>query len=335
MTSTPVSFAGKTVTIVVPFTPGGGTDLSARITAKYIANYLPGKPSMIVRNMPGGAGTIGVNYVYRAKPDGITVVFNGGSAPLNQLLGMKAAQYDLRAMPNILSLSTGAVTYVRHGLIEKPEDLARAKGLVYGNTPGGALPLTFLVGKELLNFPMDKIVLGYPGTGDARRAFLAGELNMHTVTTPDWNENVAASAAKGEVLPLFQTGLLDEKGSLIRDPASPPIPTVKELYEKLYGKPPSGIAWDAYNVVVAAGVNFQKTVFLPPGVSESVIREYWKAAESLVKDADFRKIADPLMGDRWSVGEAADKEFKLNYKMDPKLVEWLRATLEKNGVVVE
>ncbi|MBI2858542.1 MAG: hypothetical protein HYX90_05630, partial [Chloroflexi bacterium] len=94
-TAAPVSFAGKAITIVVPFAPGGGGDLAGRLYGKFLSNLLPGKPSVVVRNMPGGAATIGANFVYAAKPDGLTAMVAGGSVPLNQLVGLDAVKYDV------------------------------------------------------------------------------------------------------------------------------------------------------------------------------------------------------------------------------------------------
>ena len=49
-------YAGKTITITVGFTPGGGYDLYARLAAQLLGRYIPGKPNVIVSNMPGGGG---------------------------------------------------------------------------------------------------------------------------------------------------------------------------------------------------------------------------------------------------------------------------------------
>ncbi|HEX2933634.1 MAG TPA: hypothetical protein VHV54_28160, partial [Candidatus Binatia bacterium] len=63
-------YQGKTMTMVVASTVGGGYDLWARLTARYIVKYIPGSPSIVVQNMPGAGNIIGANYVYGvAKPD--------------------------------------------------------------------------------------------------------------------------------------------------------------------------------------------------------------------------------------------------------------------------
>ena len=67
-------YQGKTITMVVASTVGGGYDLWARLTARHIVKHIPGHPSIVVQNMPGAGNIIGANYVYGvAKPDGLTL----------------------------------------------------------------------------------------------------------------------------------------------------------------------------------------------------------------------------------------------------------------------
>jgi tripartite-type tricarboxylate transporter receptor subunit TctC len=56
-------YQGKTITMVVASTVGGGYDLWARLTARHIVKYIPGNPSIVVQNMPGAGNIIGANYV--------------------------------------------------------------------------------------------------------------------------------------------------------------------------------------------------------------------------------------------------------------------------------
>src|SRR5258708_19771639 len=66
------SFAGKTVSLIVGYKPGGGYDTTARMLARHLPNHLPGKPTVIVQNMPGGNTIIAANHLYNvAKPHGL------------------------------------------------------------------------------------------------------------------------------------------------------------------------------------------------------------------------------------------------------------------------
>lgn len=329
-------FAGKTVTLVVTFAPGGATDIVGRIYAKYLSKHLEGKPTVVVRNIPGGAGTIGANYVYSAKPDGLTIMIATASNYIGNLMNMKAANYDLLKMPTLIGYASGNVFYMAPGIIEKPEDILKAKGLIFGSSTG-VVSYAFIAAKELLGIPTEKVILGYAGSGDARRAFLSRETNFTGESTPGYREAIAPLVEKREVMPVFQLGLLS-KGDIIREPGLPPdTPTVKELYEKLYGKPPSGMAWEAYKGIVGGTRNYDKTLHLPPGTPDNIADMYWTACENMLNDPEFRNVVNPVVGEDalWGAGEAYDKEFKLNFRMDPKAVEWFTAIMPKYGVVLE
>src|ERR1700754_450134 len=70
----PVSFQGKTATMLIAATAGAGTDFTGRIFAKYFSKYLPGSPTFISQNMPAGHGVTALNYLTeQSKPDGTAV----------------------------------------------------------------------------------------------------------------------------------------------------------------------------------------------------------------------------------------------------------------------
>jgi len=89
------SFERKTVRIVVGFSAGGGFDVYARSIARHMVKYLPGKPAIIVDNMPGAGSLIAANYTYnQAKPDGLTIGHFIGGVVVGQLLGNPGAQFE-------------------------------------------------------------------------------------------------------------------------------------------------------------------------------------------------------------------------------------------------
>src|SRR5712671_7907060 len=83
--STPL-FQGKTVTVIIGFAAGGGTNTFGRMAANFFAQYLPGSPTVIVRNVPGADGITAMNYfVEQVAPDGYSIAMNASttSDPLN------------------------------------------------------------------------------------------------------------------------------------------------------------------------------------------------------------------------------------------------------------
>lgn len=90
-------YRGKTVTYIVATAPGGAYDGYGRLTARYMEKHLPGSTFVVV-NRPGAGHMVGANMIYAAKPDGLTVgTFNMGVL-YSQVVGLKAAQYDLGKM---------------------------------------------------------------------------------------------------------------------------------------------------------------------------------------------------------------------------------------------
>ena len=74
-------YEGKTITFLVGSSAGGGTDLTARVIARHIERYIPGKPRIDVANKPGAGGMIAANELYNLKkPDGLSIsTLNTGS----------------------------------------------------------------------------------------------------------------------------------------------------------------------------------------------------------------------------------------------------------------
>lgn len=279
---------------------------------------------------------MGPNYVYESKPDGLTAFVSSGTTTINQLLGASEVHYDLTKMPVSIAIATSALFYMKPGIISRPEDILKAKGLVFGHTQGTGI--VYAVTVEFLGIPMDKVIMAYGGGAEANRALLSGEINITGESPQGYAGNVAPYVAKGEIMTLFQTGIFNEKGNAVRDMAFPPdIMTAVELYEKLNGKAPSGMLFEAYRAIVAASFGYSRILALPPRTPDNVVKAYWSAAEAMLKDSEFRKIVDPLVGKdaRWMVGEAFDNELKLNYGAKPEVVNWIRKTMmEKYKVVL-
>src|SRR6478736_9425189 len=88
-------FQGKTVTLIVGSPAGGGTDTSGRLIASLIARHLPGRPAVIVRNIPGAQGITAMNYFARqVTPDGLTVTMASTTQADPLLYRKPQSQYD-------------------------------------------------------------------------------------------------------------------------------------------------------------------------------------------------------------------------------------------------
>jgi tripartite-type tricarboxylate transporter receptor subunit TctC len=164
------SFAGKTVTIIVGYKPGGGYDATARLLARHLPKHLPGRPAVIVQNMPGANSVIAANHVYNvAKPDGLTIGTFNRNLPIAQLTGIEGVKYDVTKFAWIGSAANeSTILAIRADLPYKTfEELRKAKEqVVIGSTGPGANTHDFpLLLKELVGVNL-KIVSGYSSSAD-------------------------------------------------------------------------------------------------------------------------------------------------------------------------
>jgi tripartite-type tricarboxylate transporter receptor subunit TctC len=164
------SFAGKTVTIVVGYKAGGGYDATARLLARYLPKHIPGKPTVIVQNMPGANSIIAANHVYAvAKPDGLTIGTFNRNLPIAQLTNVQGVKYDITKFQWIGSAANETtILAIRTDLPYKNfDELRKAKQeVVIGSTGPGANTHDFpLLLKELLGVKI-KLVSGYSSSAD-------------------------------------------------------------------------------------------------------------------------------------------------------------------------
>ena len=95
---TRVDFAGKTVTIISSFGPGGGYTIYAELVARHLGAHLPGRPTVIVKTMPGAGGLNGTSFLYNvAARDGSVLGVVPHTVAIAQALRKPSLRYDVRA----------------------------------------------------------------------------------------------------------------------------------------------------------------------------------------------------------------------------------------------
>jgi tripartite-type tricarboxylate transporter receptor subunit TctC len=174
-------YKGKTVTIIVGYSPGGSFDLYARVLARHIGRYLPGNPTRIVENMTGAAGLIAANHLYnRVKPDGFAIGAWASPLILQHIMGNEAVQFDGRRFGylGIPSEYDTVCTFNQPSGITKMDDWINAKRPQKISTigPGTSTSDIPKLLKAALNLPMD-VIEGYKGGADARLAVESGEVD--------------------------------------------------------------------------------------------------------------------------------------------------------------
>lgn len=262
-------FPNRPVTLVVPFSPGGGTDTGTRNIAQKLTQKW-GQP-VIVENKPGAAGMIGADYVARATPDGYTLlVGNLGTQSINPVLYKKmpynpdtafAAVSLIAELPLLLVVNQNSPARSLGELIAlakaKPGSLSFSTSGAGGSMHLAAELLASSTGMKLLHVP-------YKGGGPAIQDLLAGQVDMSVATILELNSHIKA----GKLRPLALMGSS-------RNAALPEVPTVAEA------------AVPDFNATSWMGV------LAPAGTPKAVIERISNDFQEVVKAADIR---DKLVG---------------------------------------
>jgi tripartite-type tricarboxylate transporter receptor subunit TctC len=222
---TPAEFyKGKTITLITSTGVGGTYDIVARLVARYMPRYIPGNPTMIVQNMPGGGNVIAANYMYNIAPkDGTAIATIHSAMPLQQALDAGGVRYDSDQF-NWLG-STGSqneviIVWRSAGITTLQQ--ATEKEVILGGTGSGAgiVILPSLV-NNLLGTKF-KIVTGYRTSEDVNLGMERGEIQARafsfgsiTSQHPDW-------LIEHKVTFLVQSGAK-------RDKLLPDVPLLTEL----------------------------------------------------------------------------------------------------------
>jgi len=321
-------FAGKTIEWTIPFSTGGGSDVWARFFAPLIAAELPGKPTIVVKNVGGGGSITGTNqFAQRARPDGLSILGTSGTTQFPYMLDDPRVRYEYKNLIPIMLSPTGGVVYVNPSLGAKDaKDIGKMKGkeMKYGSQGPTSLDLVPLLAFEILELDV-KPVFGMPGRGDGRLAFERGEALIDYQTSSAYLRNVVPLVKQGKAVPLFSWGIIDDKGEFARDPTFPDLPHFVEAYEQAYGKKPSGTAFDALKSFIIAGYAAQKPLFLPKGTSKDIVDAYTAAIQKVVSAPDFSQRAGDEIGEyKQQVGAQAERTLNAALNINAESKAWVK-----------
>lgn len=175
---TPVSFAGKTIRVIVPVAPGGGLDVQSRALAPLLQAQIPGNPSVVVQNVAGAGGIVAGNLFMREQGPELTILQCHIGYPLYQLLGHDI-KYDVRRwhflggskrdfMP---ILQRAELPYANIGEWAQAKSPIAWSADTLGSTVENPARIMRLAGAKI------KIVSGYPGGTARLLAVLRGEVD--------------------------------------------------------------------------------------------------------------------------------------------------------------
>lgn len=325
-------FAGERIEIIVAASEGGGTDVWMRFWQPFMQKYLPGNPTVLIRNMPGGGQTIGGNWFQdNMKSDGTNAFATTGSTQFPYLLGDPRVRYEYKQWSAVMASPVGGVTFVSPDLgLSSAEDIKKLQGmeLQYGSQGPTTLDLLPVFSYELLGIDI-KPIFGMRGRGDARLAFERGELKLDYQTAPAYLQNVVPLVEAKSAIPLFSWGMLDDEGNLVRDPTFPDLPHFGEVYEMMHGKPLGGTEGGVYIAFFTAGFAAQKLLNLSKETPKEVLDAWSEALRKATEDPEFQEKKEAQLGAyKQQFGDNAEKMKSKATTLPPEakqyVLNWLK-----------
>ena len=267
-------YKGRTLDLVIGYPPGGSNDVYARAVSRHFGKNLPGSPTIVPRNMPGGGSLLAANHMYSIAPkDGSTIALISPTAALDEKLGNTAVRFEAgkfvwlgrisSSVNQLMVWHTQPVTSWKDALTKEIKLAATGAGStvsVYPTVLNNVLKTRF------------KLVMGYKGSGEAMLAMERGETDGHSTS---WE------ALKGQ-----HPGWLRDKTvnilvqfALSRHPEMPDVPTALEIADTDEQR--------AILRAVLAATAVGKPLLTSPGVPADRVEVLRQAFDRMVADPEF------------------------------------------------
>jgi tripartite-type tricarboxylate transporter receptor subunit TctC len=283
-------YRGKKIDLIIGYSPGGSYDLYARLVARYLSNFIPGKPLFVPRNMPGAGSRSAANWVYNVAPKNGTVLATvDQSLSVGQALGDKMLKVDTTKLvyignPNQDNNTT--VTWHASG-IKSIED-AQQRQVVMGAT-GGSTSSQYPKAMNALIGTKFKIVLGYPGGNDINIAMERGEVDGRGSNSwAAWKSTRPSWLAERKINILVQIGLRKAQDL-------PDVPLLIDLAKNEGDR--------AILRLLSGSTAIGRPLFTSPGTPPDRVKALRDAFDALMKDPGFLAEArkehfdiDPVSG---------------------------------------
>jgi tripartite-type tricarboxylate transporter receptor subunit TctC len=275
-------YKGRTLRIVVGTPAGGGYDAYARLVARHLGNHVPGRPTLIVSNLPGASGLKAAAYLYGIAPkDGSVIATFNKAMPLYQALGQLDTPFRTEEMVWIGSVSQSVdVITVWHKAGVKTLDDAKRREIIMGADSSTGTMATFPL---LLNATIGtrfKVVTGYAGSNAVNYAIEQGEVegrgsnpwSSWKTTRPDW-------VRQGLIVPLVQVGLK-------KDADLAHVPLLNDVTDNSEHQ--------AMFRLMSAPIAIERPFAGPPGLAREPREILRRAFEQMTADPAFRDEASRL-----------------------------------------
>jgi len=270
------SYSGQTLTVVVPYGPGGGYDQWARVLAPYLKKYL-GVAEVKVENVPGGGGLIGTNQVYNAKPDGLTIGdTNAGGDVFDQMDQADGYSSDVTKMdwigrpdndPHVIA-TRDADNLTFDSIVTKGQPI---KALATGKGSSDYNSAVIIYNAFGVPFQM---VAAFSGSSDEKAAFMSGEGATASLSASD------IAALTGKASPVIVVSA--QKFSKL-----PNTPTIVDEAKQ------HNLSADKVQALTALAdvMDLGHAFFAPPGVPADKLAALRTAFQKAMQDPDLLAAA--------------------------------------------
>lgn len=308
-------YEGRTVRVIVMTSPGGGYDTYARTIARFLGKHIPGKPNVLVQNMPGAGGFIATNYVYNvAKPDGLTILVTNSGVVLQQAVGMPGIKFDARKFEWIGTPGSAIPVCAVMGFtgIENFQELMNAQKTLNFGSAGTSTYQQPMILKLLVDAPIN-IVQGYSGTSGIRAA-----MQRREVDGACWQWSSMRVTARE---------MLDAEGDdklipLIIE-GNAPEPEVKDLpqFSEVIKDEEKLATFNAW----VSQYKFYTPFTLPPKTPKERVDTMRAAFEATIMDPEFRALSEKISQDiEYVSGQQAEKYVNQALSISPAAKDMLR-----------
>lgn len=283
-------YKGKTIDLIIGFSAGGGYDAYARLVARHLGNHVPGKPTIVAKNMAGAGSRVAAAHVYNVAPkDGTVLASVDQSISVQQAMGDPSIKFDAGKfiyIGNPASENNTVVTW--HTSPVKTIEDAKKQEVPMGSTGSNTSSQYVLAMNAILGTKF-KVIAGYPGGNDINIAMERGEVagrgsnswGSWKATRPEWLRDKKINI-------LVQIGLS-------KAPDLPDVPLMMDLASNPDDK--------AALRLLSAPTTVGRPIFTTPSVPEDRVKALRDGFDAMLKDSAFLAEAkksnleiDPLSG---------------------------------------
>jgi tripartite-type tricarboxylate transporter receptor subunit TctC len=267
---------GETVDFVVPFEPGGGYDIYARLVAPALEKCTGA--TVVVRNEPGAGGLVATSKTFVAKPTDLRLqIVNTVGVVSSQIAKAEGARFELEkfswlgrvsAEPNVLVVAANSRFRTFDDILASTDPVR-----FVATGPGSNEYINSSILPKVYGFP-SRVITGFAGSGEARAAVLAGKADAHILPLDSQLDAIQS----GDVRPLLVIGPKPSSEAVTGTPA-------------IADHPPRDPAQQAIVDALVALADTGRAVVAPPGVDDGRLARLRAGLDCALKDPELAKAA--------------------------------------------